>query len=136
MNTVDSKHTPESFESVLSKFKNLESWLNNESHESPEFHIYLHELRGALQALRDREDTTTPVCSFESQCKGESISHQEQFCGCYSDKLQSLTTERDEALKANDLLCEKIDKKDKEIDVLNRRVKLLKAVLNSQSKEQ
>jgi hypothetical protein len=55
MNTVDSKHTPESFESVLSRFKNLESWLNDESHESSEFHIYLQELRIALQAMKDRE---------------------------------------------------------------------------------
>jgi hypothetical protein len=38
-------------------------------------------------------------------------------------KLQSLTTERDEALKANDLLCEKIDKKDEEIARLEDQLK-------------
>jgi hypothetical protein len=89
-----------------------------------------------------------PIVSAEELLKlrGLTVCRIHSIKGTYSNvdameeyaslKLQSLTTERDEALKANDLLCEKIDKKDKEIDVLNRRVKLLKAVLNSQSKEQ
>jgi hypothetical protein len=37
-------------------------------------------------------------------------------------KLQSITTERDEALKANDLLCKKVDEKDEEIANLKAQV--------------
>lgn len=47
--------TPESFESVMDRFKNLESWLKDESHESPEFHHYLMELQNAINAVKTRE---------------------------------------------------------------------------------
>jgi hypothetical protein len=58
------------------------------------------------------------------------------YLQCHSElypKLQSLTTERDEALKANDLLCKRIDQKDEELDLVTKANDGLRSAFNMES---
>jgi hypothetical protein len=82
MNTVDSKHTPEGQQQIVS---------------AEELEI---------------------ACDVAYKKAGHNAYFSNGFSAGFeyaSLKLQSLTTEIDEALKANDLLCKKIDQKDNDL---------------------